>query len=48
MSLGMEEAVSGAVTVLLSTDFQNNQHAGSLVCGWEELPSFSGARFQDP
>ena len=48
MSLGLEEAVSRAVTVLLLADFQDDQHAGSVVRGWEELPSFSGACFQDP
>lgn len=48
MSLGLEKAVARAVTVLLSADFQDYQHAGSLVCGWEKLPSFSGACFQDP
>lgn len=48
MSLGLEKAVARAVTVLLSADFQDYQHAGSLVRGWEKLPSFSGACFQDP
>lgn len=48
MFLGLEEAVSRAVTVLLLADFQDHQHAGSLVRGWGGLPSFSGACFQDP
>lgn len=48
MSLGLEEALSRAVTMLLSADLQDHQHAGSLVRGREGLPSFSGACFQDP
>jgi len=48
MCLELEEAVSRAVTVLLLSDFQDDQHAGSLVRGWEELSSFPGACFQDP
>lgn len=48
VSLGLEEALSRAVTMLLLADLQDNQHAGSLVRGREGLPSFSGACFQDP
>lgn len=48
MSLGLEEALSRAVTMLLSADLQDNQHAGSLVHGREGFTSFSGACFQDP
>lgn len=36
------------MTVMLSADFQDHQHVGSLVCGWGEFTSFSGACFQDP
>lgn len=48
LCLGLEEALSRAVTMFFLADLQDNQHAGSVVRGREGLLSFSGACFQDP